>query len=207
MLDPFIEAEGQYVCGLISAFLSIAAFAPYIRDTLFHGTRPLRASWLIWSVLSAISFTSQVSEGATMSLFYAGAQSGGTILIFLLAVRRGKGTYLRGRDGIVIAAACAGLIAWYATDSAAYALFISCGISLLAGSVTVAKAFAQPDSETMSCWVVSLLAAGFALMSVGRLDPILMAYPAYLIILNTAIVAAMVLGRAAQAPRMTVSPY
>lgn len=195
MLDPFIEAEGQYVCGLISALLSVAAFAPYIRDTLLYDTRPLRASWLIWSVLSGISFVSQVAEGATMSLFYAGVQSGGTIFIFLLAIRRGAGEFLRGSDAFVLAGACMGLFLWFATESAAYALIISCGISLLGGSVTIAKAFAQPGSETMSCWLLNLIASTFALMSVGQLDLILMAYPIYLLILNGAIVAALILGR------------
>lgn len=198
MLDPFIDAEGQLMCGLISAFLSLAAFAPYMTDTLRGKTRPLRASWLIWSVLSSISLASQFAEGATISLAYAAAQCGGTIFIFALSIRRGMGTFLKGSDGIVIAAACMGLVIWYVTDNAAYALFLSCAISLLGGSVTVFKSFLDPDSETMSFWTISFVASVFAVLSVGRIDPVLLVYPTYLLILKGAIISAMILGRGVQ---------
>lgn len=130
-----------------------------------------------------------------MSLFYAGAQCGGTIFVFLLAIRRGMGTYLRGGDGLVLLGAGIGLAIWYATDNAAFALFISCGISLLGGSVTVYKAYRDPDSETMSFWTLSFVASIFAVFSVGRIDPVLMAYPTYLLILKGAIITAIVCGR------------
>ncbi|MEL6691150.1 MAG: hypothetical protein AAFP28_12620 [Pseudomonadota bacterium] len=198
MLDPFIDAESQYFCGLISATLSLLAFAPYMRDTLRGSTRPFRASWLIWSVLSSISLASQIAEGATMSLFYAGAQCGGTLFIFTLSIWRGMGTFLRGSDAVVLLAALVGLVFWYASDNAAYALFISCGISLLGGSVTVYKAYLDPDSETMSFWAISFVASLFAMASVGRVDAVLMAYPAYLLILKSSIITAMIMGRGVQ---------
>ena len=61
--------------GIIACVLSVVAFLPYIRDTISGNTRPERASWLIWSVLSTISFFSQVYEGAGISLLFSGELS------------------------------------------------------------------------------------------------------------------------------------
>jgi len=97
-----------------------------------------------------------------------------------------------------LVAAVVGLIIWYFTSNAAYALLITICISLLGGSVTVIKAFKDPDSETLSTWVVSFVASLCAAVSVGKMDFVLMAYPIYLIILCGAISLAMLLGKVVQ---------
>ena len=61
MLQDVLEAAGLTVpmaFGLLSAALSVLAYAPYMRDTIFGQTRPHRACWFIWSVLATISFFS-----------------------------------------------------------------------------------------------------------------------------------------------------
>ncbi|MEM6944669.1 MAG: hypothetical protein AAF565_13040 [Pseudomonadota bacterium] len=195
MTEPFFGPEGRALCALIAFALSVIAFYPYLRDTIAWKTRPQRASWLIWSVLSSISFVSQVAEGASTSLVYAGVQCAGTLTILALAWSRGLGGFLHPRDLLVISAAGAGLAIWYVTEDAAWALAISCSISLVGGTVTVAKAYWNPQTETMSFWMISFLAACFGAGSVGMWDPILLMYPVYLMVLKTAIITAMVLGR------------
>ena len=95
--------------------------------------------------------------------------------------------------------ALAGLILWYFTDTAVYALAISITISAIGGTVTVAKAYRAPQSETMTTWLVSFVASILAIWSIGTPDIILLAYPLYLFVLNGAIVVAMMLGRRRQA--------
>ncbi len=186
--------------GLVSASLSTVAYLPYIRDTLLRHTQPQRASWLIWSVLGSIAFFSQLYEGATDSLWFAGVQVSGTITVFLLSIRLGVGGFLNRRDRYVLALAALGLVAWYLTNTAVYALAITISISLLGGAVTVRKAYLNPQSETLSTWACSCIASVFAILAVGRLDPVILAYPVYLFTLNSAIVAAVLLGRRGTAP-------
>ncbi|QBF30128.1 hypothetical protein [Thalassococcus sp. S3] len=185
--------------GITSALLSLCAFVPYASDTLRGRTQPQRASWLIWSVLGSIALGSQIFEGASTSLWFATIQVGGTILILFLAVLHGAGPFLKRGDRYVLAAAACGLLLWMMTDTAAYALAITITISLLGGLVTIRKAYRDPRSETMVTWFCSFVAAGFAILSVGQVDLVLMAYPMYLLVLNGAIVAAMMLGRARMA--------
>lgn len=181
--------------GVLSGVLSTFAYVPYVIDTWAGRTQPQRASWLIWSVLGSIAFFSQVYEGAGASLWFAGVQITGTITVFLLSIRLGIGGFMSARDCVILLCALMGLILWYFTETAVYALAITIGISLLGGSVTVLKAYRDPDSETLSTWLMSFIASSCAILSVGALDWIILAYPLYLFTLNGAIVVAMLLGR------------
>lgn len=181
------------VFGLLSGLLSAYAYIPYIADTASGKTQPQRASWLIWSVLGSIAFFSQLHEGAGFSLWFAGVQVSGTIIVFILSIAFGSGKFLNPSDFVILAIAGAGLILWFFTETAAYALLITISISLLGGIVTVLKAFRKPKSETMTTWAMSLFASVCAILSVGKADLILMAYPLYLFALYSAIVLAMLI--------------
>lgn len=184
------------VFGVLSGVLGTLAFVPYIFDSATGRSFPQRASWLIWSVLGAIAFFSQVYEGGGASLWFAGAQVSGTVIVLLVSVWAGTGTYLREQDKVILIVAAFGVGAWITTENAAYALGISIAIGVLAGSVTVAKAYRAHQTETMSTWVISFVASIFAILSVGHFDPVLLAYPVYLFTLYGAIITAMLMGRA-----------
>jgi len=195
VFEVFAGMNALTFAGILSGIFSTFAFLPYIIDTVARRTRPQRASWLIWSVLGSIAFFSQVFEGATESLWFAGVQVTGTIIVFLLSIIIGVGSYLSRADYFVLLAAAVGLVLWYFTETAVYALAITISISLLGGTVTIAKAFRDPESETMLTWAISFAASIFAIISVGKADWVLLAYPLYLFTLNGAIVMAMMFGR------------
>lgn len=198
-LSPFA------ILGILSAVLSTFAYLPYMRDTLRGRTYPQRASWFIWSVLSSIGFFSQAFEGATHSLWFAGAQISGTITVFLMSIRFGVGGFVNRRDCLVLLLAAGGLVAWNMTDSAVYALAMTIGIGTIGGLVTVTKAYWYPNSETLSTWFLSFIASILAILAVGRLDWVILAFPLYLLILNGAIVSAIILGKNRQVTT-TVAP-
>jgi hypothetical protein len=184
-----------FLLGLLSGLITVLAYLPYLRDTASGETRPQRASWLIWSVLASISLASQAHEGATHSLWFAGTQTLATCVVFLLSLWKGSGSVLTKSDIPVVCISAVGLVLWYFTDTATYALMISISISLIAGTVTVRKAYDDPESETFSTWFLSLVGALLAIGSISTFDPVLLAYPVYLVILKTAIVAAILKGR------------
>lgn len=187
-----------WLIGIASALLSTYAYLPYVFDTVSGRTRPQRASWMIWSVLGSIALGSQIYEGASASLWFAAIQVSGTVLIFLLSLRHGTGGLFNRSDTCVLAAAAVGVIAWALTETAIYALAITITISMMGGAITVAKAFRTPESETLTTWFASFLAASLAIVAVGSLDWVLLAYPLYLWLLNGAIVVAILIGRARQ---------
>ena len=121
--------------------------------------------------------------------------------MFLLSIGLGAGDYFSRQNRLIFLAALIGLVAWYLTESAAYTLAITITISLLGGSVTVLKAYEDPESETLSTWILMVAVAIFAVLSVGRYDPVILAYPLYLLTLYSAIVLAIIFGRAKRTKR------
>ncbi|WP_299652533.1 hypothetical protein [uncultured Tateyamaria sp.] len=207
MLDVLSQGDDPLrLFGIASAVLSAYAFLPYARNTVRGRTHPQRASWLIWSVLGLIAFVSQAAEGATASLWFAAIQVGWTLTIFALSIRRGTGRLLNAGDEYVLGAAALGLGLWALTDNAAYALGITITISMLGGGATILKAYRHPTSETMATWVLCFLAAVLAVLAVGRLDWVLLAYPLYLLSLYAGILIAMALGRSQMPDEARAAP-
>ena len=113
-----------------------------------------------------------------------------------LSIRSGNGRFLSRNDYYILFAASIGLTLWYFTENAAYALAITISISLLGGLATALKAYSDPDSETLSTWVISFIGSACAMLSVGKVDLVLLAYPVYLFTLYLSFIVAITLGRA-----------
>lgn len=179
--------------GLLSGVISIVMYVPYIADTLRRKTHPQRASWLIWTVLGYIALSSQLAKGATDSVWMTVAQTLGTTLIFALSLQLGTGGFSR-RDVASLALAGLGLVVWYFTREAAYALFITMGIDAIGAVLTAIKAYEMPGSETLVTWILSAISGLLGAAAVGRFSPILMAYPLYVTAANCCVMTGIFLG-------------
>lgn len=182
------------IIGLVSGLLAIAAILPYIRDIIKKTTRPERASWFIWTVLGGIAFFSQLAKGATNSLWMTAVSTLCVLTVFLLSLKHGEGGLVK-RDMVALAVALSGLVLWYFTKDATIALLIVIGVDLSGSVLTIIKAYEDPESETMSTWVLASISGLFGTISVGSLNWILLMYPLYILFANLAVTIAMILGR------------
>jgi hypothetical protein len=182
------------IFGYTAAALSILMAVPYVRDILYGKTKPERASWIIWTALGGIAFFSQFAKGATDSLWLTGGQTVAVLIILLLAIPYGVGG-LTKRDGIALLAAGFGLLLWYFTKEAAWALLIVIAIDSIGTMLTAMKIYADPGSETLLTWIMSGTSGIFGLLAVGHIEWILLAYPLYIAIANYTIVVASFAGR------------
>lgn len=182
------------IFGYISALLSITAIVPYVRDIFLLKTKPERASWFIWTVLGFIAFFSQMAKGATDSLWLTAGQTLAVLTILLLSVKYGADG-LTSRDIKALIAASIGLIIWYVTKEAVWALLIVIAIDSVGTLLTAIKSYENPESETLSTWIISGTSGIFGALAVGALNPVLLAYPLYIVIANYTIVLTLLLGK------------
>lgn len=192
--------------GIASAVLSIYAFWPYIRDILNNRTRPERASWLIWSLLSAVSLLAQIYEGADGSLGFAAMQTAGTLIVCGLTFWKTTKLHFEQQDSQVLTATAVGIWLWGAMESAAYSLFVTISMSMMGGLLTMKKAFLDPKSETCTTWAAFFVSAGLALVAIGRIDWLLMAYPLYVMVLSGGIMLSMAAGHLHEKRRASAVP-
>ena len=182
------------IFGYTSALLSIVMIIPYIRDIFRLETKPERGSWFIWTVLGFIAFFSQLSKGATDSLWLTGGQTVAVFIIFLLSFKYGYGGLGR-RDVKALIGAGIGLILWYLAREATFALLFVILVDSIGTLLTLLKSYKDPESETLSTWVLSGTSGIFGMLAVGSFNLILLAYPLYIILANYVIVGAIILGK------------
>lgn len=169
--------------GLLSGILPIIGVIPYDRDIFKRKTKPHRGSFLIWSVLGAIAFFTQLAKGATWSLFLPAADTVATLSIFILSIWHGMGG-LNKRDAGSLLLAALGLLLWYFTSQPLTALLITIGVDAVGTVLTVIKTWEDPHSETFSSWLLAALGGLFAVFAVGKLSFALLVYPLYIFIAN-----------------------
>ncbi len=167
---------------------------PYVRDILLLKTKPERASWFIWTVLGFIAFFSQLAKGATDSLWLTAGQTFAVFIIVILSIKYGVGGFTK-RDIRALIGAGIGLILWFITKEAAWALILVIIVDSMGTLLTAIKSYEDPESETLSTWLMSGTSGIFGMLAVGTFEPILLAYPFYIVVANYLIVAMVLLGR------------
>jgi len=175
--------------GLSAGILVSVSYIPYTFDVVKQRAKPERATWLIYAALAAIALLSQISKGATDSLWLTVFDSVGAIVIFLLSIKYGMGGFTK-RDIKALVAAGIGLILWYATRDAIYALLITMAIDAIGSALTVIKTYEQPSTETYTMWLLASIASILAMISVGAFNITLLAYPFYIFFANFSVVVA-----------------
>lgn len=181
------------ISGYLSGLAILASFIPYIRDTFFGETKPERMSWLIWSIIGSISFFSQFAKGASYSLLMTGAQTIGDLFIFVIAIKYGVGGFVK-RDVIAIIGAGISLFLWYLTKEASIALLIVIFIDAIGALLTVIKSYKNPETETVSAWVLTFIGGFLGCIAVGKISFILLAFPVYVCLASLSILLAIKLG-------------
>ncbi len=180
--------------GYASGVIGFLCFVPYIRDIFKGTTKPERATWLIWSVLGGIAFFSQYAEGASHSLWMTSGQTLGVLIVFALSIKYGMGGLSR-RDIVSLALAGIGLLIWYLTQHAVFALIIVIFVDALGLLLTTLKTYEYPETETLSTWVLAGIAGLLGTLAVGSLDPTLLAYPVYIFLANVVMVSIILIAR------------
>ena len=186
----------ENIYGIGATVLGIIGAAAYIRDTYNRKTIPHRFAWLIFLILSVVSFASQAALGAKASLFYAGWFVVNNIIITTLSFRKNGGYGgITKLNIFCLFLAVVGIILWQTLSSPLLALIsvlIADGIGAL---LIVVKSYKHPHSETLIMWILGLVASILMMLSVGKLDPVLLASPVQLLLFNIAIVSAIGIGK------------
>jgi hypothetical protein len=174
------------VFGILAVGLAVADTIPYVRDILRGTTRPHRGTWLVWGLLAIVVTLSQHFDGASWSVLVAAAQAGLTLGVFLLSIRRGEGG-LTSVDAGMFAIATGGVVGWAVAGEPVVATLCIIVADLVAATVMLPKTYRDPGSETLSTFGLASLSGALAVCAVGRVDPGLLLYPAYLCLVNGSI--------------------
>lgn len=131
---------------IIAACLAIVGNVPYLLDVLRRKIQPHPYTWLVWSIVSGVTFFGALSKGAGVGAIPTGASEIFTIIIFFFSLRYGFKD-IKKRDTLFLVIALLGLIPWAMTKDPTISVIIVVSIDLIAFIPTIRKTARNPKSE------------------------------------------------------------
>lgn len=178
----------ELIFGLLSVLVNIAGFIPYIRDILAQKVKPQRITWTIWTILTGIAFYNQVQNGGGYSVYFFGSTFFLVVTVLLLSIKYGFKETTRFDIGCLLLAL--GLLGVFlVTKNTTYTTYLAAGIDMLGALPTVYKTYRHPETEAYAQWVMAAIAGFFSMLALTTFSFLLIAYPLYVFLMNTVIVA------------------
>ncbi len=180
--------------GVIAVVIGFIGYVPYFRDIYRGKTKPHAFSWLVWGVLTGIAFVGQVVSGGGAGAWVTGFTAIACIIIFILALRKGRKDF-PFIDWASLVGAGFALLLWFATDNPLAAVILVSVIDMLGFVPTFRKTFVRPNEETTFTYLMSSLKFVIAMFALQHYSLVTVLYPLSLILTNAAFIALQVTRR------------
>ncbi len=180
----------EYVA-IIAVGIAIIGNVPYLHDVIRKKIQPHPYTWLVWSLVSYITFFGQVSKGAGVGAIPTGVAELFTIVIFLFSLRYGF-KQIRKIDTYFLIVAMLGLIPWAFTRDATISVIIVVGIDLIAFMPTLRKTSQHPESETWLLYAMNVVRHILTLFSLQTYNIATTLHSVAMIITNSAMTSIIV---------------
>ena len=164
---------------------------PYVRDILRRSTKPERATWWVWTGLGVMSVIAQFQAGNRWSLAMTIASVLACAVIAFLSLTHGYGRF-KVRDTAALVVAASGMALSQVLHSPLVALLIIIGVDMIGYSLTIAKTWHSPETETLSTWILASAGGLLGFLAVGSLNFTQVIYPIYIFVGNLLMVAIIV---------------
>lgn len=136
---------------ILASFLAIIGNLSYLKDTFANKVKPHPYTWLVWTIVSLVTFFGQLKKGAGIGALPTGVAEAFTIIIFLYSLKyifkKGFG-YIRRIDTYFLVAALVGLIPWFITKDPTISVIIVVSIDVIAFMPTLRKTWKHPETES-----------------------------------------------------------
>lgn len=199
-----LPAETQLLAGIAAALLSFCAGVIYVIDILRGRARPHRVTWWVLGVLNCVIAASYYSSGALTTVWLPLEFGISFLVIGLLSIRYGDGEW-RTIDSSCLIGGLVGVVAWWFTRSAPFALALFTAVDFVGLAPTIVKAYRRPWTEKSAAWIVGTAAAFLNVLAIDNLAPEISLYPVYVFV-TSALVAYLAMGSRSAAIRAAPEP-
>ena len=176
----------QTVFVVISTVLALVSGPSYVSDILKGRAKPQRATFLIFTLLSAIAFYGQLKLGARLPLIFTGMDVFGSLAVFLLSLKYGVSGFSRA-DKYAISVATVGVVISAIANQPTLAIVGVITADLAAMYLTLRKTYLKPETEPYRSWIMFGFAAVFSALSSKHYTFALLLYPLYIALATFAI--------------------
>ncbi len=182
--------EIKALFGILSGIVVLIGGVPYIKDIHQGKAHPHVLSWLGWTFITALGASAMFAEGSTWVVGILWANALNCFIIAAYSVIKRVGVWSTGTyDYIFFGLGILGLILWQVLDMPVIALVCAIIADLSFGLPTIIKTYKDPSSETSFIWITASISGLFALFAIQTFTFHEVAYPLYLFIYDTIVLA------------------
>lgn len=160
----------KIILAIIAAVLAIIGNIAYFRDVLRGRIKPHPYTWLIWSIVSCVTFFGQLQKGAVIGALPTGVAEAFTILIFIFSLKylfKGNAGHIKKTDTIFLIIALAGLIPWALTRDPTISVIIVVSIDAIAFIPALRKTWSHPRTEKPALYEMNVARHVLSLFSLN----------------------------------------
>ncbi len=155
----------------------------YLRDVWKWHTTPHSFTWFIWSLIQAIAFGIQLSNGGGWGSVIMGWNMLGAVLIFLSSLKY-KGSMISKIDYLYLFFSLLSLVLWLVFDIPVISVILLIFVDFFAYIPTIRKSYFAPHQETLLAYITSTLALVTSLYTFDSWTFVNYGYPLAIVVLN-----------------------
>lgn len=180
--------------GLFSLIVGIYSYALYYKDIFAKKTKPHRFTYLVWTLITTISFFGQIVSGAGPGAWVMGLTVLGCLGIFILSFKYGEKEIVLA-DWLALSGALIALISWVITRSPTIAAILISLTDALALVPTIRKSFHKPYDETLISYFIGGLQFAISLFAIQSFSIATAFYPASIALINWSFAVMLIIRR------------
>jgi hypothetical protein len=173
----------QFAFAVLSSLVGIACFIPYLWDIFKHKTQPHSYSWLIWTILQITTVVAMLKGGAGIGI--ASLAIGAPLCGFIFFLSFHYGTHnIKVFDTICLIGALIAICVYLFLHDPLLTVIIITITDFIGFLPTLRKAYEEPNTETLSNYVLSSFSSLLAIGALQRVNVTTSLYLISLVITN-----------------------
>lgn len=169
---------------ITASILAIFGNASYLRDIFTKRVIAHPFTWLVWTLVSGITFFGQIAKGAGIGALPTGIAESFTLLIFLYSLQHGFKNIVK-TDVYFLILALVGIIPWILTKDPTISVIIAVSIDLVAFVPTLRKVWLHPITDTPTLYSMNVLRHILTLFSLQAYNVATMLHSVAMILVNS----------------------
>lgn len=176
----------------VGAIINIVMTFSYIKEVAKGSIKPNRITWLMWSIAPLIATAAAITNGVGLSVLPVFMSGFTPLLVFIVSFCNNNSYWKLSRlDYFCGFVSFLALVVWYISKNPHYAIIFAIISDGLAAIPTVLKAWKYPHTESTNAFIGGLLLAMTSFFAITTWNFSSLAFPVYLVVLNTIVIFAI----------------
>lgn len=181
----------KLLLAIIPPIIFLFSMVPYIRDIFKGTTKPHPYTWLIWTVTQGTATLAMISGGAGWGSLQFIVSTLACAVVFFLSINKGR-EYITSFDTMCLLLAIVAFGVYLGPHNLVLSVTLATLVDVIGYVPTWRKTFLEPESETVSMYLLENLSIFIAMLALSSYNYITLFYPVTFFICN-AILAAIIL--------------